>query len=87
MAVGQRGFWDVEERLQALSDEGDPLERLAATVDFEMLREELERALGRPDRSKGGRPPLDPVLKFRMLCFRPCAACRWCRPSTWSRTG
>ena len=25
---GQRGFWDVEDRLKELSAEGDPLERL-----------------------------------------------------------
>ena len=33
---GQRGFWDVEERLKELSAEGDPLEKLGATVDFEL---------------------------------------------------
>jgi transposase, IS5 family len=35
---GQRGFWDVEDRLRALSLRGDPLEKLQATVDFEMFR-------------------------------------------------
>ena len=70
MASDQPGFFDVEHRLQDLSAQGDPLERLAATVDFEMFRDELERAIGRPDRSKGGRPPLDPVLKFRMLVLQ-----------------
>ncbi len=33
---GQSGFWDVENRLKELSAEGDPLERLSATVDFEI---------------------------------------------------
>lgn len=70
MAAGQHGFWDVEERLKALSEQGDPLERLAATVDFEIFRPDLVRALGQPDRSKGGRPPFDPVLKFRMLVLQ-----------------
>ena len=42
MSAGQRGFWDVEERLEALSELGDPLEKLAATVDFEMFRADLE---------------------------------------------
>ena len=36
--LGQRGFWDIEERLKELSAEGDPLEKLNATVDFEMFR-------------------------------------------------
>jgi len=36
--TGQRGFWDFEQRLEDLSREGDPLEKLAATVDFEVFR-------------------------------------------------
>lgn len=67
MSSGQCGFWDVEERLWALSEQGQPLEKLGATVDFEMLRPDLVEALGQPDRSKGGRPLFDPVLKLRML--------------------
>jgi transposase, IS5 family len=64
---GQRGFWDVEDRLKELSAEGDPLERLSKTVDFELFRPALVQALGRSDLSKVGRPGFDPVLKFKML--------------------
>ena len=67
---GQLGFWDVSDRLSQLSKQGDPLEKLAATVDFEMFRPELIKALPRGERSKGGRPPFDPVLKFRMLVLQ-----------------
>jgi IS5 family transposase len=67
---GQRGFWDVEERLKELSAEGDPLEKLGATVDFELFRPVLTKALGSSDRSKGGRPGFDPVLKFKMLVLQ-----------------
>jgi len=70
MAGRQPGFWDVEERLRELSAQGDPLEKLAATVDFEIFRAELDAAVGARDRSKGGRPPFDPVLKFRMLVLQ-----------------
>lgn len=70
MSSGQDGFWEVEERLKALSEQGDPLERLAATIYFEMFRPDLVKALGQPDRSKGGRPPFDPVLKFRILVLQ-----------------
>lgn len=58
----QIGFFDVEERLAGLSAKGDSLERLAAVIDFEVFRPELERAVPRADRSKGGRPPFDHVL-------------------------
>jgi transposase len=53
-----------------LSRAGDPLERLASVVDFEVFRDELERALMRSDRSKGGRPPYDAVLMFRLLVLQ-----------------
>jgi len=68
--AGQRGFFDVDERLAALSRAGDPLERLASVVDFEVFRDELERALLRSDRAKGGRPPYDAVLMFRLLVLQ-----------------
>jgi len=51
---GQHGFWEVEDRLNELTAEGDLLERLTKTVDFEMFRPALVEALGRSDPSKGG---------------------------------
>ena len=54
--AGQPGFLDADERLKALSVAGDPLRRLAAVVYFEVFRAELEAALSRSDRAKGGLP-------------------------------
>ena len=68
--AGQPGFFDAEDRLRWLSASGDPLERLRATVDFEVFRAELEAALPRADRSRGGRPPWDAVLMFRVLVLQ-----------------
>jgi IS5 family transposase len=69
--VVQHGFWDIEHRLAELSAEGDPLEKLSATVDFEVFRPVLERALRRrSDPAKGGRPGFDVVLKFKMLVLQ-----------------
>jgi IS5 family transposase len=64
------GFFEVEERLAGLSKKGDDLERLAAVVDFELFRPELERAVPRADRAKGGRPPFDHVLMFKVLVLQ-----------------
>ena len=66
----QPGFWDVEHRLQELSAHGDPLEKLAATVDFELFRSDLVAALGERDPSKSGHPGFDPVLKIGMLVLQ-----------------
>ena len=63
-------FFDVEERLQRLSDIGDQLEAYAAVVDFELFRPDLEAALGYADGAKGGRPPYDPVLMFKILVIQ-----------------
>ena len=67
---GQLGFFDLEERYAQLSKSGDPLEKLAAAVDFEPFRYRLNKALKRSDGSKGGRPPYDPVLMFKILILQ-----------------
>jgi transposase, IS5 family len=64
---GRPGFFDLDERYTALSAAGDPLERLSAVIDFELFRGELDAALARSDRAKGGRPPYDAVLMFKIL--------------------
>jgi hypothetical protein len=66
----QPGFFDVNERYAALSAAGDPLERLAAVVDFEIFRPVLNAALKRSDRGRGGRPAYDAVMMFRILVLQ-----------------
>ena len=67
---GQAGFFDVDERLKQLSAKGDSLERLAQVIDFELFRADLERAVPRSERVKGGRPPFDHVLMFKTLILQ-----------------
>ena len=67
---GQLGFFDVEDRYAQLSKAGDPLEKLAAVVDFEPFRYRLVKALKRSDGAKGGRPPYDPILMFKILILQ-----------------
>lgn len=64
------GLFDVDARLRELSAKGDDLERVNALVDFEAFRPELEQAVPRADRAKGGRPPYDHVLMFRILILQ-----------------
>jgi IS5 family transposase len=68
--AGQPGFFDLSDRYAALSAAGDPLERLASVVDFELFRGALVVALRRGARGKGGRPPFDPVLMFKILVLQ-----------------
>jgi hypothetical protein len=50
-----------------LSEAGDPLERLNALIPWEVFREPLSKALKRSDGAKGGRPPYDPVMMFKIM--------------------
>jgi IS5 family transposase len=67
---GSSGLFDLDERYAALSASGDPLERLSLVVDFEIFRPLLNQALCRSDGSKGGRPPIDPVMMFKILILQ-----------------
>ena len=70
MTRGMPGLFDIDERLKELSAKGDDLERITALVDFELFRPDLEAAVPRADRSKGGRPPFDHVLMFKILILQ-----------------
>jgi len=67
---GQPGFWDIDERYARLSEAGDPLEKLDALVPWEVFGKPLARALKRSDGAKGGRPPYDPVMMFKILVLQ-----------------
>ena len=67
---GQSGFWDVEERYALLSESGDPLEKLDVVIPWEVFRKPLAKALKRSDGAKGGRPPLDPLIMFKILVLQ-----------------
>jgi hypothetical protein len=87
MAERRPGFWDLEHRLGELSARGDPLEKLSATVNFEMFRGDLVAALGPRDpakveadarfdglyvlRTDTTLKPLQVVLRYRNLLAAP----------------
>jgi len=64
------GFFDQDIRLSKLSKLGDPLEKLALGVDFELFRSLLEEKLVKVQKGAGGRPPYDYVLMFKILILQ-----------------
>ena len=61
-------LFEEEFTIEALSRMGNPLEQLAALVDFEMFRHALEEVLVKKDRkTPAGHPQIDIVLMFRVI--------------------
>ena len=66
----QAGFFDVSERRKKLVKTRDFLARVNRFVGWEAFRPELDKALARKARDKGGRPPFDAVLMFKILVLQ-----------------
>ena len=64
------GLFDQDIRLSKLSKLGDPLEKLSDSIDFEMFRDMLVLNLSKLELGKGGRPPYDYVLMFKILILQ-----------------
>ena len=56
--------------LDKLTRLGDPLERLDKVIPWEMFRPTLSAALNRTVSPKGGRPPYDVILMFKILILQ-----------------
>ena len=65
-----KSLFSLSDHLEGLSKEGDPLEVLQQTVDFEYFRTWLVEGLGYGDGAKGERPPFDPVMMFKALILQ-----------------
>ena len=71
--MGQFGFFDANDRLEALSAKGDPLEAIAALVPWESFRADIEAVVLTPaaeKKSPAGRKPIDAMVMFRMLILQ-----------------
>ena len=65
--MGQIYMYGAQIQLDKLEKMGDPLIEINKIINWEMFREPLEKAIRKPDYSKGGRPPWDVVLMFRIV--------------------
>lgn len=67
---GQKTFFGEENRLEALSREGDPLVKLQSFVNWEIFRTILSNAFKKEPKGPGGRPPFDYVMMFKVLLLQ-----------------
>src|SRR4030088_2548407 len=71
--MGQKGFFDVERRLEAISAKGDPLETIKKIVPWEDFRADIEAVTEtKPEerKSNAGRKPYDTILKFKIVVLQ-----------------
>ena len=64
------GFFDIDRRLESISRMGDPLERLAAEIPWELFRPLLATVHEKDRKSAAGRKPLDVVLCSKVLILQ-----------------
>jgi hypothetical protein len=62
--MGQMNIFSSQIQLDRLEKMGDPLIEINKIINWEIFREPLEKALRKPDYSKGGRPSWDVILMF-----------------------
>ncbi len=71
--MGQKGFFDIERRLEAISAKGDPLETIKKIVPWEDFRTDIEAVTEtKPEerKSNAGRKPYDTILKFKIVVLQ-----------------
>src|SRR6266446_2378648 len=71
--MGQKGFFDIERRLEAISAKGDPLETIKKMVQWEDFRADIEAVTEtKPEerQSNAGRKPYDTILKFKIMVLQ-----------------
>lgn len=66
----QKTIFDEENRLEQLSQLGDPLEILNRAIKWEKFRSELNQGCRKEDTGKGGRPPYDVVMMVKILVLQ-----------------
>ena len=70
MMMPKPSLFAEEERGNRRSKPGDPLVGLSKHVDFAALADEIDIAVPRPSRAKGGRPPYPTVLMTKILILQ-----------------
>lgn len=68
--MGQHGLFDLDERIEKLTQMGDPLVDLNERVDWEAFRTDLNKIHDKPRKSKAGAKPIDVVLMFKLLVLQ-----------------
>ena len=65
--MGQMHLYGSQIQLEKLEKMGDPLLEINKIINWEIFREPLEKTLRKPNYRRGGRPPWDVILMFKIV--------------------
>lgn len=66
----QNTIFDKENRLELISQLGDPLEILNRIIKWKKFRSVLNQGCRKENAGKGARPPYDVVMMFKILILQ-----------------
>jgi IS5 family transposase len=64
------GLFDEHFRLEKISKQGDPLEKLKKIIKWEIFRKTIENIFIKENKGPGGRPRYDIILMFKVLILQ-----------------
>ncbi len=70
LSMGQRGFWDEQQRVAKLQEKKPVLIRLAESIPWESFRPLLDKGYSQERKSNAGRKRIDPLILFKMLVLQ-----------------
>ena len=68
--MGQKGFWDEQERVSKLKNKKPVLTCLSESIPWEAFRPLLEKGYSQERKSNAGRKRIDPLILFKMLVLQ-----------------
>ena len=68
--MGQKGFWDEQERVSKLKNKKPVLTCLSESIPWEAFRPLLDKGYSQERKSNAGRKRIDPLILFKMLVLQ-----------------
>ena len=68
--IGQRGFWDEQQRVEKFKTKKLVLERLSQSIPWISFRPLLEKGYAQERKSNAGRRRIDPLILFKILVLQ-----------------
>ena len=68
--MGQKGFWDEQERVSKLKNKKPVLTCLSESIPWEAFRPLLDKGYSQERKSNAGPKRIDPLILFKMLVLQ-----------------